>query len=419
MELKYSMENVYDTRYRENLYYILPKNTRIEQKNDLSRTDSTKIAIFVNLYYFQDLDWYWNYLKKIPENISLFIFSSDDVLLECVNTRFKNRKNFYTIKKENRGRDVSALLVEGRKYYNKFDYLCFIHDKRWRSEKEKPETQLWIKNLWENMLASPEYISNIIGTFEAHSDIGLLCPPEPIGIEMRAWYSSAWSDSFEETKRIAEKLRINADISQIKPPVSLSTVFWCKTDAVKKLLDYPWKYEDFHDEPMPVSGTISHGIERVLAYVAQNAGYKTGMVMTDEYTAYLLSFLQYNLQEMFSILGDNYDIKNIGTLKRMKANKESIIGFFEQHENVFLYGSGVVGRRVLRQMLIWRCEPKGFVVSDEPVVKKCEGLPVFGLGEVIGTQNLGIIVTVSAKYKEEIKNNLTAKGVKEVLLLDA
>lgn len=413
------MENVYDTRYREKLYYILPKRTRIEKKNNLSCTDTKKIAVFVNLYYFQDLEWYWDYLKKIPENISLFIFSSDEMLLECVKTRFKNRDNFRIIKKENRGRDVSALLVEGKKYCAGFDYLCFIHDKRWRTEKEKQETQIWIKSLWDNMLASPEYISNIIGTFEAHSDIGLLCPPEPIGIEMRAWYNSAWSDSFEETKRIAEKLRIDADISQTKPPISLSTVFWCKTDAMKKLLEYPWKYEDFHDEPMPVSGTISHGIERVLAFVAQDAGYKTGMVMVDEYAEYLLSFLQYNLQEVFSILDDNYGMTSIGKVMLMKMNKEPVIDFFKQHENVFLYGSGVVGRRVLKQMRVWGCEPKGFVISDKPVVKECEDLPVFSLEEIMGKQNLGIIVTVGVNYKEDIKKNLTVKGIKEVLFLDA
>ena len=79
-------------------------------------------------------------------------------------------------------------------------------------------------------------------------------------------------------------------------------MFWAKTDALKKLFEHGWKYEDFPEEPLPIDGTISHAIERVLGYVAQDAGYKTGVIMTDKIAAQLLVRVQSDMRVMYEQL---------------------------------------------------------------------------------------------------------------------
>ena len=70
----------------------------------------------------------------------------------------------------------------------------------------------------------------------------------------------------------------------MKVPVAPhGSCFWFRTDALRKLFKYDWKYEDFPEEPLPIDGTISHAIERCYAYVAQDAGYYSAIVMCDEY----------------------------------------------------------------------------------------------------------------------------------------
>lgn len=404
------IDNVYDIRYQENLYYILPKDTI--KKTENSELSSHSIAVLVNLYYLDDVDWYLNYLKRLPENITIIVFSSNNKLVQYVRQTFMGRANFLALKKENRGRDISAFLIEGRKYFRDYDYVCFIHDKRWRVPEEKKETLIWRWNLWDNMLASKEYVANVIHLMDTNKEIGLLCPPEPIGEGMRAWYYSAWDDCFEETKKVAGILNLKADISRAKPPISLSTVFWYRKKALAKLLDYPWKYEDFCAEPLPKSGTISHGIERVLAYVAQDAGFKTGMIMTDEYAAYLLSFLQYHVQNTFSFLED-YHMPNFRHIEISQVNKKRIIEYYDHHERVYLYGAGIVGKRALKKLREWNCEPKGFIVTDMQAETEWEGVHVYPLNQLRISAETGIIITVSEKFRKEIIDQLETMGIED------
>lgn len=60
----------------------------------------------------------------------LFVFSSQNAVLARVGVEFRDRKNYRAILKNNRGRDISALLVAGREFFTEYDYVCFIHDKR-------------------------------------------------------------------------------------------------------------------------------------------------------------------------------------------------------------------------------------------------------------------------------------------------
>lgn len=405
---KLRMNNIYDVRHHENLYFVFPKSVSVNPSTSLKKK---RIAVFVNLFYVEDISWYLEYLRIIPESISVCVFSSNEDILQVMRQVFEGRRNFYAQKKSNRGRDISALLVAGRSCFFDYDYVCFLHDKSWREPINAKETKIWRYNLWENMIGSEQYIQNLLHLFQEREDIGLLCPPEPIGERMPSWYSNSWSDCFDETRSLADRLCLKADISKDKPPVSLSTVFWCRTESLKKLLEYPWNYEDFPEEPLPISGTISHGIERVLAYVAQDAGYKTGMVMTDEYAKYLLSFVQYSFQNTFSFLNDMLGIRSLAQLNEIRGQREEIINFFSAHDNVYLYGAGIVGKRALKCMRAWNCQPKGFVVSDVPTEGVIEGIPVYQFDTITKNENIGIIITTSVRCLEEISSKLIANGI--------
>lgn len=407
------MDNIYDIRYKENLYYIFQKRKNIVSS---ALIEKRKAAVFASLYYETDVEWYLNYLRNIPEEISLFVFSSNKNILAKTRKWFMDRENFKEVGKENRGRDISALLIAGKDFFFKFDYICFVHDKEWRDPEYQEETKQWRYNLWENTLGSMDYIEQIIEKLQMEKEIGLLCPPEPSGEKIKAWYTSAWADCYEETIKVAERLKLQVPISPDKPPISLSTVFWCRTDALAKLVSNNWEYEDFLEEPLPRSGTVSHGIERVLAYVAQDAGYKTAMVMTDEYAGFLLSYAQHHLNETFRILSELWSIGNLEQLRKLNEQKDKIIGYFTSHNAVYLYGAGIVGRRALKYLRCYNCKPKGFLVSDNSSQKEFESIPVFRLHEI--EKDKGIIVTVSKKYQDEIVRQLKTNDINDFIILD-
>lgn len=303
------MENVYDIRKNEKLMYILQKdNSAFAPKDELLST----VAIAVYLYYEDTLDIYFSYLDVIPEQISLYIISSRQVILDRTRSRFPERKNMVFLRKKNRGRDVSVLLVTFREVALQYQYICFLHDKKAKHSRMEEDIEIWIKNLWENTIGSKDYIYNVLQILEGSPQIGLLVPPEPLGQHFAAWYGDAWGSNFGNTERLCKELNVkDCDLNREKYPITLSTVFWVRTESLRKIFLKEWKYEDFPEEPMPIDGTISHALERIWGYVVQDAGYKTGTVMTASYAEWSLLFIQQEIRKMYRILRDEVSIQTL------------------------------------------------------------------------------------------------------------
>ena len=126
-----------------------------------------------------------------------------------------------------------------------------------------------------------------MSTFETDSNLGFLtCHPPYHGEYKNLFFiANFWSGAcLEKTVELAEKLGISKNLidEKLSPP-AIGSVFWCRTDAIKKLTSPNWTVEDFPAEPMPTDGTISHALERIFPFVAQIEGFYTGWLMTDEF----------------------------------------------------------------------------------------------------------------------------------------
>ena len=272
------MKNILDIRKEKNLYYILPANVR----TDPARLSEISAIVVACLYYEDLLEESLSYLSNVPEYMDICICTSDPSLAKKAEVFCSRLEHAFVVVKENRGRDISSLLVACREILSNYTYICFVLPRqRW-------EIDLWIRNLWSSMLDSASYIENVLCLFLNHPDLGLLVPPEPVGDIMRNWYYNTWGPNFDNTVLLAERLGLSCNISRAKPPFTIGTVFWCRYEALEKLFRYGFQYEDFPEEPMASDGTLSHAIERILGYVAQDAGYDTGTVLTCDYAQYLI-----------------------------------------------------------------------------------------------------------------------------------
>lgn len=290
------MDNIYDIRKKRQLQFVLS----IEQSIFIPSSKLLQSSVVVvNLYYIEKVLFYIPYLNCLPESVTLYVFSSREETLRKVQ-KYCCHKNSFFIKKDNRGRDLSAFLVAFKSYIDQYELICFIHDKKEYNPWEKMDTEKWDENLWGNMLATKNYVYNILELFEKRPGLGILVPPEPLGEHMTAWYENSWGADFIQCMELAKKMKLSVNISESKPPITLSSAFWIRKNAFQKLLNINWKYEDFPDEPMPRDGTISHAIERIWGYVSQDAGYDVATVMTEQYASWSLLFLQDYVMKMFS-----------------------------------------------------------------------------------------------------------------------
>lgn len=405
--------NLFDQRAKQHLYRILPKDRYIG-KQSIEKALDKNALIVVNLYYIADTDMYLQYLGNLPETVDICIATSNKNVYDRVSSEMKRNgwNNVTLLQKNNRGRDISALLVTCQDVLPKYEYIGFVHDKRERAVVTKQDVDFWIENLWGNTVASKEYLANIFDEFDNHPQLGLLVPPEPAGMYQKAWYGfSSWGSSFTPTKDLARELGLNCPISIDKPPITLGTAFWCRYDALKKLFEKDWKYTNFPEEPLPSDGTISHAVERILGFVAQDAGYQTSIVMNDEYAAKLFSLLQVNLQKIFGFLELRYHAENFHDINDIYNIMFKFLNVYGQYENVYLYGTGKVGMRFLTQLECFGMKPKAFIETNCEEGKQVKNIPVYSIENIELGDNDVVIISVGYKLRSQIQQELEKRKI--------
>lgn len=407
------MKNVYDIRYENNLIYVLSSAPEALWQEIYSDT-----LIIVYLYYLDTLSVYLLYLDGIPEAIHVCLVSSRKEVLREVRRHMEasGRKNIRYILKENRGRDVSALLVTCADLIKDYEYVCFLHDKKERSAEVKRDTELWIKNLWGNTVGSAGYISRVLQLFLENPSLGVLAPPEPVGDHFCTWYGYGWHDSFGITEELVEKLCLDTDIRQDKPPITIGTALWFRRDALQKLFDHGWEYSDFDDEGLRRQDYLSYGIERIFPYVAQDAGYDTGTVMTEAYAAIQTNYLQHAANLIFKEAETFFPVNNLADLERYRSNKSSVIEFAERNREVYLYGAGTMGQFCLSLLRKENIQPEGFVVSKGGGVSMVDCIPVIELDRLEHLPGRAVVITVyTLEVQDEIAKMLEERGCRNYI----
>lgn len=401
--------NIYDLRKIFHLYNIL--STEISTG---CRCDKT--AVIVNLYYEDQVKTCCAYLCNIPAEVDLYICTSKQKVSELVAKYMLGVREFTIVKKENRGRDISALLVACKRYINKYEYICFVHDKKSCQFSEPAWAESWFYSMWENTLSSETFIRNVIHCFKTEDRLGILAIPEPFHGCYYSYLGGLWGSNYEETLKLCRQLGVKSRIDKDKQPITLGTVFWCKRKALAPLFEHDFKYEDFPEEPMGKDGTISHAIERSLGYIAQSKGYYTSTLMTEQFGALRIGALYEMFVETTLALRTYNELKIPSDVSRVDTVNRKIGLFCKQHKRVYIYGAGKKGQRCLRLLRQLRVDFNGFVVSDGYRAKN-EGCfeKVYELHEVIHDENFGIIVALNEENAREAERMISKAGVKDII----
>ena len=306
------------------LYYILPTSYTNEKEINC------RAAVIMHIYYLDIIEESLKYALNIPKEVDIYITTPHKDKIETIKKTFKNIKNKVVFKViENRGRDVSSLLVGCADIISLYDYICFYHDKKVSYVKPLSMGRSFAYKTSESALHNALYIENILSLFKNNDKLGMLTNTPPHGAVYYDTYGSEWGANFKNTKKLANELELNVILEESKPPIApLGTVFWFRTKAMKKLFDKNWKSEDFPEEPNGNDGTLLHAIERIYPYVVQDAGYYPAYVMPDTLAAIeIADFIHYirsfNITlQRFGIYGNNYT--KVNALNSILMNNMSL-----------------------------------------------------------------------------------------------
>jgi lipopolysaccharide biosynthesis protein len=261
-----------------------------------------KIAVLAHAYYPDMLGELMQHANQIPVAYDVFLttptLEKKRELEQAIQRLPKNvRASFREVRVvPNRGRDVSAHLIGLRDVVltGGYDYVCRLHSKR-SPQDAVGMARHFKEHLFENLLGSKAYVSQLLALFESDPSMGMAIPPIiHIGYPT---LGHAWFTNRPGAERWAKKLGITIPFDDYTPVAAYGSMYWYRPDALHDFFTYDFSYTDFPEEPNYGDGGTAHVLERLVAYACFNRGYFVQSVMTTENAAKNYVSLEYRLQK--------------------------------------------------------------------------------------------------------------------------
>jgi rhamnosyltransferase len=283
-----------------------------------------RVAIVAHVYYLDMLDEIVQRCDYVPIPYDLIITTDTPEKAEQIRTRLypamEGRLDVRVVG-SNAGRDISAFVVGCADVLmgDRYDLICKIHTKR--SPQDGFNRSLLFKEyLFDNLLGSPGYVSQVLRLFEENATLGAVFPPVVnIGYPT---LGHAWFTNREPALELAAELGIDVPLDEDTPVAPLGSMFWARPDALRPLVARGFSWSDFERETTYGDGGLPHVIERLFGYAALAAGYHVRAAMTPRWATVGYTSLEYRLQLVASQLPawTKEQLDYIGVLQEVADN---------------------------------------------------------------------------------------------------
>lgn len=250
------------------------------QRRDLELRE--RVLVIMHVHYASNAEHCLDVLKGINARAKVIVTCSSDESYEmCL--KIAERESVAVdeiIRRPNKGRDMSSYLVECRDKIRDSEFLCFLHDKSSPHAENRFKVMEWVRHCEDSLLDSSSYLAGVVSYFDENPHIGLLSPLPP---DWGKFYDCECPQNANKTTssfmtELLHKMGASFGLGEYHV-APYGDMFWCRSVAIKPLLDMNWRYEDFPEEPLASDGTLLHAVERILPYVCKKAGYMCGWTM--------------------------------------------------------------------------------------------------------------------------------------------
>lgn len=375
--------NMADLQRSLHLRYIIPSR-------ETGTWSGEQIAVVVVAEYLTAVECVAEYLLRICAcpNVAITVFSEKEELLEA----YRNR-GIACEKLGFRNKPVKELGTH--------DLVCVLHDADLSSEIEPSCTgKSYFYNLWENLLKDENHVAGIVNLFKKESRLGFLAPPMPIFGKYFGELSKGWNGRFDAAQDLTEKLQLKCRISKEKPPLRANRDFWIRGSILKKLNDVDM--EDYSN------------LEHIWTYIAQDRGYYSGIVESEEYASMNESNL-YHYMRQVADLGRRY-YGDFCTFQEMTENmkRPELERFCKAHKKNFIYGAGYFAKKYKKYL----SNIEAYVISDgQAKPDKIDGIPVRYLSEVPVSDEHGFVLCLSKEYQNQVIPILEKRGIRQYICI--
>lgn len=370
--------------------------------------DTFRIGVIAHLFYPDLIEASVSYFRNLPDEVELVITTPEAQMNTVERCLLSIGRKGTLLPAGNRGRDVAALLVTAHEYLMKYDILCFIHDKKTTGGVGDSRIgDVYRRLLWDSLMGTSKRVNEILEWFKSSPLLGVVAPPAPYHDSYFLCLGDPWATSLPMTQRVLDLIGVNRCLTGDDIPRALSTAFWCRTVALKKMFLHAFTYNDFPEEPLPLNGAINHGVERAISFVAEEAGFQTEIVSERGHKG--IQGQEQILTKLCNCLAKRYYFTTLeGVLDEI--DNQSLKVFCLEHECLLVYGAGYHGQRVLPILERMGFHAQGFVISDGQSKPENAPLPVSYLSSIQVDTKVGMIVAAAHAYQPIMKKALEENG---------
>lgn len=266
--------------------------------------------------------------------------------------------------------DIMYLEQDKKINIKSYRYVCYLNN-------QGQDNNLFTL-FWDNLIASPIYIYNILNLFNNNSRLGVLAPPKP-------YYAHYFSERHSK--------------NTVFP---YGNMFWCRSEIFCNLIKCDeWDKED------------NLAIKKLPELARQN-GYMCGLVMNEEYASVYTSNYHYMLSGMVSNVLMERGIEEFKNIKKINSD---LITFCEAHESIYIYGAGEYGRQCNFYLKLYGIKINGYVVTDGKRNNNVytQDNNIYELSELEINDNVGIIIAMGKPSVCLIEKLLKERGIQEFI----
>lgn len=313
------------------------------------------VAVFIHAFYAEMIGDFWALVRRLPCEAHLYITTAsedDQVRIAAYLTDVGLQPQDFTLRvvAQNRGRDMSSLFITWRDVIlaRRHQVALRLHSKR-TPQVSRRVGESFKAHLFDNLVGSAGYVSNLLTLMEAEPDIGLIAPPVVhVGF---GTLGHAWFNNREPLAALMADMEMDVPLDDHTPLAPFGTMYWFRTDALIRMFEWTWRWEDYNAEPHHIDGGLAHVQERLIGYAVRDQGFRIVSAMTPEAAARNYAKLEYKLQRLSAEMPTGNILHQVDDLAAL--NRGARIQAFRRLRD--LYGRLLIWRPGLRDTLRpWR-----------------------------------------------------------------
>ena len=260
-EHRYSMDNIHFMRKMADI-----KRPDTSALNSIRKSlQGKKIGIFLHIFYPELGETIATYIANIPCSVDIYVSTKEDSAKDLQNTfeQLSNAQRVEVRTFRNIGRDVAPFIVGFKDQILQYDIVLKLHSKK---SPHSSALSGWFLHCLDNLIGDEAITATNLKALQS-PEIGIVYPVENYALSLGIQHDSCWGHEDGNYTRATPFLRrfhLNhiARDSQFRFPTG--TMFWCKPELLKPILDWDLSWSDFEEEGGQIDGTIAHSIERLI-----------------------------------------------------------------------------------------------------------------------------------------------------------